>query len=122
MALVFIAGPLSGLIVQPLIGPLEQSLFAFPIVNLLWYRCHGRQLQVSLWPEKTIHRRGRGPQLHGAYSLRIHSKLCLYRYNMGIFCCIHRSFQTPSSERLLKVPEQRSDHLARGLVHILHRL
>lgn len=85
-AIVFLAGPISGLVVQPLIGMPRFPAIGSALRPRVGYRCARRQLKVPFRPAAPLHarwRRGlrvrpRSPGVHASVRRRVHQP--------GVFC------------------------------------
>jgi hypothetical protein len=74
MAMVFVAGPLSGLIVQPVIGKFGQA-FRIEFASWLSSRYLSRQIEIAFRKAATIHVRWRCIQCRGHVASGIHPKV-----------------------------------------------
>jgi hypothetical protein len=121
IAMVFIAGPLSGLIVQPVIGEFGHAFIIVQLASWLSFRYLNRQIEIALWKAATIHVWRRSIQCLGHASSRIYPKvryhLCGQRVGAGAWM-----YSNISSLLLKFYSERCHDRLASCIGSLWYRL
>ena len=84
MAIVFLAGPLSGLIVQPIVGTVGSLAVRPPHTQIVQRRGSCRQLEVEVWKAAAIYDRWCHYNRSGHRPVRFHPPRCGYILRGGI--------------------------------------